>query len=56
MPKYVENMRTFGEMGIVRKYKKKVKAKLEDRGIPCMFVSYAKEHESDVYRMYNVRT
>ena len=55
-PRYAKDIRVFGEMGIVRNYEKKIKAKLENRGIPCMFVGYSKDHEDDVYRMLNVST
>ena len=43
-------------MGIVRIYKKKIKAKLDNRGTLCMFIGYSKDHEEDVYRMLNLST
>ena len=45
--------RFFGEMGIVQMYNKQIKAKLDNQGIPCMFVGYSKEHKADVYHMLN---
>ena len=35
VPKYAKHLRVFGEMGTVRAYDKKIKAKLENRG-PCV--------------------
>ena len=55
-PRYAKSVRIFGKMGIVRNYKKKIKAKLDNRGTPCMFVGYSKDHKEDVYRMLNVST
>jgi hypothetical protein len=31
-------------------------AKLEDRGLTCMFVGYAEDHSSDCYRMWDPKT
>ena len=55
-PRFTNNIRIFGEMGIVCIYEKKIKAKLDNRGTPCMFVGYSKDHEEDVYRMLNLST
>ncbi len=49
--------RTFGEIGIVTNpLTQKIKAKLADRRKTCMFVSYAKNHASGVYKMLNRKT
>ena len=56
VPRYAKHLRVFGEMGTVRAYNKKIKAKLENRGRVCMFVGYADSHAGDVYRMYDIGT
>ena len=54
-PRFLGNLRSFGEVGIVWD-SKKIKAKLSDRGFPAIFVGYAENHAGDVYRMYNTKT
>ena len=41
------NLGIFGEIGIVRVYDKTIKAKLDKRGIHCIFNGYSKDHEDD---------
>ena len=50
-PPWVKSMRTFGEIAILQigGTTNKVKAKLDNRGIPAMFVDYSVDHASDVY-------
>ena len=48
-------MRTWGETGTVKTVTKKI-SKVLDRGVQCMFVGYAMEHDGDVYRMWNPET
>ena len=55
-PKYGNNLRTFGEIGVVRNYAKKIKAKLDNRGKVCAMVGYANDHSGDVYRMLDINT
>ena len=56
-PPYVRNLRTYGEIGIVAYHNnKKVRGKLDDRGRPCVFVGYPRDHCGDVYRMLDVET
>ncbi len=56
-PKFARHLRTFGEIGIVTNPStQKIKAKLADRGKTCMFVGYAENHASGVYRMLNLKT
>ena len=56
-PNHAKYLREFGEVGIVAKHSnKKVRSKLADRGIPCLFVGYAENHSTDVYRMFNLKT
>lgn len=56
-PLYENHLRTFGEKGIVTLHPgKTIKAKLDDRGIECIFVGYATNHAGNVYRMLNPRT
>jgi hypothetical protein len=48
-PKWINIMRTRG--GGTVKVKTKTKPKLADRGVHCMFIGYADDHNGDVYRM-----
>jgi len=43
------------EAGTV-KTKTKTTPKLNDQGVPCMFVGYAVDHPGDCYRMYDPKT
>ena len=52
----MSNIRIFGKIGIVQVYDKKIKAKLDNRGIHCMFIGYSKDHKEDVYCMLNMKT
>jgi hypothetical protein len=52
-PKFVNHLRTFGEAGTV-KVKKNQYPKLSDRGVTCMFVGYAVDHDGDCYEMLDV--
>ena len=52
-PKWVVNLRTFGECGIVKEGKNK---KSVDRGIAMMFVGYPANREEDSVRMWNEKT
>jgi hypothetical protein len=45
-PKFAKHLRTWGEAGAV-KIKTKTTPKLADRGVQCMCVGYAKDHEGD---------
>ena len=54
-PEYALNLRTWGEAGTI-KLKTQMTGKLEDRGVQCMFVGYAKDHAGDVYRMWDPDT
>jgi hypothetical protein len=46
-------IKAFGEAGVVKRGKG---SKLQDRGIPMMFVEYADNHAHDCYRMWNPTT
>ena len=54
-PSCINELRTFGEMGVVAD-RKKIQGKLEDRGKVCMFVGYPSNHACDVYKMFNLQT
>jgi hypothetical protein len=54
-PKYINGLRTFGEMGVVTT-KQKLQGKLADQGTACMFVGYPQSHACDVYKMFNLET
>jgi len=45
-------LRTWGEAGVV-KIRGITTPKVDDRGVPCMFVGYSEDHPGDTYRMYN---
>jgi len=52
---YVNQLRKFGEMGIVYK-NDPIKSKLADRGFPAVFVGYPSNHAEHTYQFYNVHT
>jgi hypothetical protein len=48
-PYWISKLRTFGEIGIVSdKRTKKIRGKLDDRGLPCLWVEYPTNHTEDV--------
>ena len=55
-PSYARTLKVFGEVGICKDNTKKRKSKLENRGKYAMFLGYADNHASDVYRMLNLTT
>ena len=56
-PEYEKHLRIFGEIGVVTKHPgPTIKSKLEDRGIVCLFLGYARNHARNVYRMLNLKT
>ena len=52
---WIPHMRKFGEMGISKDHKT-VKKKLDNRGIPVMFLGYSEDHAPDTYRVWNPAT
>jgi hypothetical protein len=54
-PKWMKFLRTWGEAEMV-KVKTKTTPYLADRGIHCMFIGYADDHDGDVYRMWKPKT
>ena len=52
---YALNLCMWGGAGTV-KLKAQMTGKLEDRGVQCMFVGYAKDHAGDVYHMWDPDT
>jgi len=46
------NLRLFGEARNVKMATRR-SVKLANRGVPCMMVGYAENHDSDVYHMWN---
>jgi hypothetical protein len=54
-PKWMKYLRTWGEAGTV-KVKTKTTPKLADRGVHCMFIGYADDHDGNVYHMWNPKT
>jgi hypothetical protein len=55
LPSFAEHLRTWGEAGVV-KIRTLSTPKVADRGVPCMFVGYSKNHPGDTYRMYDPST
>ena len=56
-PSWVKNLHTFGEIGIVHDDRHaKIRGKLKDRGIPCMFLGYTEDHTSNVFQFFNLTT
>ena len=51
-PRWVKHLRLFGESGTV-KIVTNTSPKLSDKGVQCMMVGYAENHDGDVYRMWN---
>ena len=54
--KYVRHMKTFGEVGVTKITGSRHISKLANRGEVKVFVGYAKDHDKDVYRMFNMKT
>ena len=54
-PSLINHLRTFGEMAIVHDGKK-IRSKLTNHGIPCMFIGYPDDHSPDVYQFLNLET
>lgn len=55
MPLYANHLRKWGEAGVV-KIKTNTTPKMGDRGITCMMVGYAGNHNGDCYEMLNMKT
>jgi hypothetical protein len=54
---YARSLREWGEIGIVTdEAKNKINPKLDNKGHPCMLVNYAENHQSNVYRMWDLKT
>ena len=56
MPAYIKDLRTFGEMAVVKDNGSKIKGKLKNRGVVAMFVGYSDKHASKVYRFLKLDT
>jgi hypothetical protein len=54
-PKFAQHLHTWREAGTV-KIKMKTTPKLADRGVQCMFVAYAKDHEGGCYQIWDPKT
>jgi hypothetical protein len=54
-PTLINHLRTFGEIAIVHDGKK-IRGKLTNHGIPCMFIGYPDDHSPDVYQFLNLET
>ena len=54
-PQFADHLRYWGEAGTV-KVKTDTSPKMKDKGIQCMFVGYADDHDGDTYYMWNPKT
>ena len=54
--KIINELRTFGEVGVVKQMKDSIKTKLSGRGKCMLFIGYSLSHGTKVYRMYNIET
>merc|ERR1712071_171326 len=54
-PKFINNFRSFGEVGILFN-KSKIREKIDNLSETCVFVGYSKNHGSEVYRIYKPGT
>eukprot|EP00957_Ditylum_brightwellii_P181671 13839434-Ditylum_brightwellii.AAC.1 len=55
VPKFVKHLRTNGEAGTIKTHKKTT-PKIANRGVTCMFVGYAIQHEGNCCEMLDPRT
>ena len=55
MPGFAHNLHTVGE-GSPVKIKMDTTSKIENHGVPCLFVGYSLTHTSGCYRMYDPKT
>ena len=56
IPKWMNHLRSFGEMAVVTTNGVTLRSKLRDRGVPMIFVGYTDSHAAAVFRFVNVRT
>jgi hypothetical protein len=54
-PNWAKSLRTFGEIDIVYT-KQSIRNKFTNHGEPCMFIGYAENHTSNVFKFYNPKT
>lgn len=50
LPRFAKHLRIWGEAGTVKLPKD---GKVKERGVTCVFIGYASNHEGDCYRMWN---
>jgi hypothetical protein len=53
-PNWAKNLRTFGEIGIYTK--PPIRNKFTNHSSPCMFIGYAEDHTSNVFKFFNPKT
>ena len=55
-PAWSKHLRKFGEIGIIKVggSTMKIRAKLENRGVPAMFVDYPEDHPADCYQFWKL--
>ena len=52
LPKFVNHLKIFGEVGIVKNLNTKMMPKLNNKGVECIFVGYGEDHSGDMFRMF----
>ena len=56
LPKYIDNLCVFGEIGIITIGSIKIKAKMDDCGTPGLFTRYPDNYSANSFRMLNLNT
>jgi predicted ABC-class ATPase len=54
-PPRIKHLKIFGEVGIVHDHKK-LRVRLADCGIPCVFIGYSSNHAPNVYKFLTTNT
>eukprot|EP00957_Ditylum_brightwellii_P007350 557773-Ditylum_brightwellii.AAC.1 len=52
IPKFASHLRTWGEAGTIKIYKKTT-PKINVRGVTCIFMGYTTKHEGDYHEMWD---
>jgi len=56
IPDFVKHLHTVGEAGTVKIVDRKIKPKLKDRGVTCLYLGPALGHSADTHTMWNPKT
>jgi hypothetical protein len=56
-PKWISNMRSFGDMAIVARHSDKMaRNNMADLGNTVIIIGYSDHHKKDVYKILNIHT